>query len=200
MIYARVFLFNQSLINTHRKLSCLILPLDQYIIWQNAFLTLPIDLHPLFLITRLLYELYKRVFFPVSNCSWLTRMRMQTIQSKKETNYHSYNYCCLFYSSMAYVIAFREKTIICKRWYSILIVEQFPYICFALLCFADSNGNRRKYKETPSYVICLCIDTSDIYIYKQRYLMPNEEPHTHIYTPFSSIFGKKRKRICLYDV
>lgn len=73
---------------------------------------------------------YTNDFLPVSNSSWLTLMCMQTIQSKKETNYHSYNYCILFCSSMASVIAFREKTIIRKRRYSILIVQQFPYIRF----------------------------------------------------------------------
>ena len=138
-------------------------------------------------------------FFPVSNSSWLTRMRMQTIQSKKETNYHSYNYCCLFYSSMAYVIAFREKTIICKRRYTILIVEQFPCMCFASPVLAAIVEN----KGTTSYVICLCIDTSDIRIYKQRYLMPNEEPHTHSFFFFFFFFFLRKKEnafVCMmYD-
>lgn len=67
------------------------------------------------------------VFFPVSNCSWLTLLDMQTIRSKKETNYHSYNCFTRFCSSIACVIAFREKNIIWKRS-TILIVEQFFYI------------------------------------------------------------------------
>lgn len=125
-----VWSFGNFFFFSHQN-SRLIFPLNQYITRENAFLTLPIDLYPVLLITFPLHELYKRLFFPVSNSSWLTLMYMQTIQSKKETNYHSYNYCCLFYSSMAYVIAFREKTIICKRRYSILIVEQFPSIRFA---------------------------------------------------------------------
>lgn len=106
--------------------SCLLSVSNESITRQNASVTLPIDLYALLLITLRLSELEKR-FFPVSNSSWLTLMCMQTIQSKKETNYQSYNYCCLFCSSMVCVIVFREEENYRshKRRYPILIVEQF---------------------------------------------------------------------------
>ncbi len=121
--YSRIFVYQNFR---------LILSYNQYITRENPFLTLPIDLYPVLLITLSVYERYKRLFFPASNSSWLTLMyRCKRSRAKKETNYHSYNYCGLFCSSIAYVIAFREKTITRKRGSSILIVEQFPYIRLA---------------------------------------------------------------------
>ena len=103
------------------------------------------------------HELSKRRFFPVSYCSWLTLLDMQTIRGKKETNYHSYNCFTLFCSSMACVIAFREKNIIRKRS-PILIVERFFYIAaFSLsLCFSSQKASY----ATAIRQSFLCVKTS----------------------------------------
>jgi hypothetical protein len=140
--------------------SRLILSFNQYITRQNAFLSFVIDLYPILLITLSFHELYKRLSFPVSNSSWLILMCMQTIQSKKETNYRNYNCCTVFYSSVACVSAFREKKYTRKR-FSILIVQQFLYIRLLVRSRRNSGkwGNR-------SYVICLWVDTS----YVRKYI------------------------------
>ncbi len=125
--------------------------------------------------------------FPVSNSSWLTLMCMQTIQSKKETNYHSYNYCILFCSSMASVIAFREKTIIRKRQYGILMVQQFPYIPLTPTFLLQYQKIERPFLRRLFVYKCV--------VYKRRYLLVTEEPHTSF-----SFFGKENAFVdMMYD-
>ena len=135
---------------------------------------------------------------------------MQTIRSKKETNYHSHNCFTRFCSSIACVIAFREKNIIWKRS-TILIVEQFFYIdalvvrvlslLLLLLLFPEGITF-----EDHSSVIPLCKDVSsrseNARLY---YLLRTTFEQTF---PFSSSFSVAKlyfllilsKCICVYCV
>lgn len=118
---------------------------------KMLFSSIIIDLYLVLLITLPFHELDKQLLFPVgNNNSWLTLIRKQTIQSKKETNYHSCTHCGLFCcSSMGYSIAFRKKNITQKRWYSILIVKQFLYRRLRI----RSCSNSRKQRDC-SHFIC----------------------------------------------
>lgn len=114
-------------------------------------------------------------------------MYMQTIHSKKETNYHRYNCSTLFCSSMACVIAFREKNITRKRS-PILIAEQFLYIRLLV----RSCRNARIWGDRLQ-VIDLCADVSRRDEKRKDSLYQTE--HSTLFFP-----SRWRKRICRDDV